>query len=119
MIFPRSKISRKLTVCNSLEVVVGLRSAHLSADKLKINLVLHVAHQDERCDNTRTLAGLHGRLDLAIPDVVGAHEQCANSAGCHGQKHTVVVHSGLARCDPICLAAISQVSCVGPDAGRI
>ena len=119
MISSRSKISQKLTVCNTLEIVVGLHGVHLRADELEINFILHVAHQDERCDDTRTLAGLHGRLDLAIPDVVCAHEQCANSTGCHGQKHAVLVLPRLTRCDPVCLATISQVSCVGPDTRRI
>ena len=116
---PSTQDVERLTICDTLEVVVGLHSVHLCADKLEIDFVLHVTHQNERCDNTGTLTGLHGRLDLAIPDVVCAHEQCANGAGCHGQKHTILILPRLARCDPVCLATIAQVSCVGPDTRRI
>jgi len=104
---------RILTIGDTLEVVVGLCSVHGVADKLEVDFILHIAHQDESCDDTRALAGLHGSADFAVPDVMCAHQQGANSVGRHGQEHTVIVHYGLTRGDPVCLAAISQVSCVG------
>lgn len=108
--FCRGMMWRILTVGDTLEVVVGLCSVHVGANEFEIDFILHVAHQNESCDDTWTLTGLHGCANLAVPDVVRTHQQGTNSAGCHGEENAVLVLYGLARGHPVCLATISQVS---------
>lgn len=101
----------QLTVSNSLVVVIGLSILNIVADKLKIDFVLHVAHQNERCYNTLALTRSHCHTDLSVPDVVRAGEESADCAWRHGKQQGVaVVLYDCAGANPVGLAGVSQVS---------
>ena len=36
-----------LTICDSLKVIIGLRSLQIRADELEINLILYIRKEDE------------------------------------------------------------------------
>jgi hypothetical protein len=103
----------RLTICHTLPVEVALRSLQVDTDKFKVNLVLDVAHHDESRHHTLALACGHCGGDLAVPDVVGTHQQGADSIGCHCKQYRlIIVYHWRAAADPIDLRCISQIFCV-------
>lgn len=100
----------QLTIRHTLPVVVTLRIGDILSNKLEINLILDIAHQNESSHNTLSLRCSHRRADLAIPDVVCARKQCSDCAGCHGEQDRVlVVWHHCPRADPVRLARVAKV----------
>lgn len=100
----------RLTVRDSLGVVVGLGRFRVHADKLEINLILDVGHHDEGGDDTGALAGGHGCRHPAVPDLVGARDERAHSVRRHCQQDRfAAVLDRLSAVHPVGLGGVAEV----------
>jgi hypothetical protein len=109
------------TVGDTLRVEIGLHVAGVDANPLKINLVFDIGHENEGRDNSLALGGGQLGADLAIPDIMGRGEQCADSALSHGQESRLLavawirVDGGHALRLPVDLGGIAEVFVNGLD----
>lgn len=99
----------KLTVGNALEIVVCLGDGQVGAHPLVVDLVLHVAEQDESRDHTRAPRRLDSRLDVSVPHVVRRGEDGTDRLFRHGEEDVSVVEQRLALGDPVGLAGVAVV----------
>jgi len=98
-----------LTIWDTLEIPIGLGGMQVNADPLVINLILHVAQQDECGNNTLAVTGPQCCCDLPVPDVVCTSYYSADGAWRHGDKKITIFDSWLTIRDPIGLAGIAEV----------
>lgn len=103
----------RLTVKNTLPVVVGLDQGQVGANPLVINFVLDVGKQNESSDNTLAAGALNLAGNLAVPDVVVVGEQSADTLGGHGHDQVSVLGLGLAGVGPVILGGVTQVLVLG------
>lgn len=78
------------------------------ADKLKVDLVQHVGHQNERGDDALAAAALHLALDLSVPDVVVVGDQRAAPLGHLHDQVVLVVDLRIAAVQPVVLGGVAQ-----------
>lgn len=82
----------------------------IDPNKLKINLILDIAHHDKRGNHARPLRARHSRTDLAVPHIMRAHEQRPHGIRRHRQQQTLVlVRDGRTAADPVALTRVAQV----------
>lgn len=98
-----------LTICNTLEVVVGLNRVQIDTNPLKVNFVLDITKQDEGGNNTSAPRALDPGLDIAIPHVGRGGQHSADRLGRHGQQGMAVVQEGLSLANPVHLARVAKV----------
>ena len=79
--------TKELTVRDTLPVEITLRAFRVHADEFEVNLILNVAHHNERRHHALTLAGGHRGANFAVPNIMCAHEQCAGCALGHGEEN--------------------------------
>ena len=97
------------TIGNALKVVVCLGNVQLGADPFVVDFVLHVAEEDEGCDDAGAARRLDLGLDVAIPHVDGRGQHGAHRVGRHGEEHVAVVDQWLALGDPVSRRRVAQV----------
>lgn len=99
----------KLTIRNTLEVVIGLNIAQVGADPFEIDFVLDIAKQDESRDNALGSRGLHLGLDCAVPHVRCRCQNGADGLGWHSKQGVTIVHYRLALSNPVGLVRVAEV----------
>lgn len=64
---------------------------HVGAHKLEVDFIFDIRHHNERRDDAIALAGGESRGNLAIPHVVTAGEERADSVRSQGEKDSFIV----------------------------
>ena len=91
----------KLTVCDALEVVVGLGRLQVGADEFKVDLVEDVAEQDEGRHDALASARPQRRRDAPVQHVARRGEQGADAVLRHREQERVLERHWLSARHPI------------------
>lgn len=106
-LFPR------LTVQNTLPVVVGLHGGQISADPLVVDLVLNIRQKNESGHDTLAAGALELSGDLAVPDVVVIGEESTDTLGRHGHNQIAILGLNLSAVGPVGSAGVTKVLVLG------
>lgn len=101
--------NKRLTVCDTLVVVIRLGLLELDTNVLIIDLVLDIRQQDECRDHTLPPTRLKPRLDISVPHIPRRCEHRAHRARRHRQQQRVLVRHRIPIHDPVGLGRVAQV----------
>jgi hypothetical protein len=101
---------------DTLRIVVRLHMVDVDTDKLKVDFVLDVRHENEGCHHTLALGSGHLGAHLAVPCVVVGRQQGTRGAlGECQEQRLVLVDDRLALGLPVDLGGVAEVGIDGLD----
>ena len=102
-------MEERLTVGDSLEVVIRLRVRQIGTDEFEVNFVLHITEENKCGHDTLPSRCLHSGAHFTIPHVGAGREKCSHSSLRHGQENGILVWGRCPVGDPVGLGGISEI----------
>lgn len=99
-------------VLRALKVEVGFGDFQLAADKLVVDLVLHLREEDGGGNHAGVVRRLELEADFPVPEVERGGDDPADGVGRHLDDHGVVLVFDLAVVDEVRHGRVSQVVCL-------